>query len=271
MQTSLITIDASRITAGQQLRRTLVVVAVIALTMLAGCNSSGKPTQNAQYQLDVGAAVSANADLENTQARVSLIQSGDNTAAGPVMLNNDTLAGSGTLYQRQYSTTVGLTGATHALNFLDGGQVVTQLSVAVPSVPAFAIVNPANRIYTGGQNVTINITSLASGADGHLLAAVKATQAYAGQGYVSPPVGSGSGILPPSAFQVGGTGTLDTGKYYIYAYAYSGMPGGTGVTNIPTVIPGTLGGQNLATSTASGSYGVIVVSRRDSLFVRIQP
>ena len=271
MHTFLITLAPSGVTVGRQVWRLLLVTAVLASVMLTGCNSSGKPTQNAQYQLVIGAAVSANADQGNTQARVSLIQSGQTTAAGPVLLNDDTLVGSGTTYQRQYGATAGFAGAIHTLKFMDGEQVVTRLNVIVPSVPGFAIVNPANRIYTGGQNVTVSISPLASGADGHVLAAVKANQAYTGQGYVSAPVGSASGVLPPSAFQVGGAGTLDTGKYYIYVYAYSGMPGGAGVTNVPTSIPGTLGGQNLATSTASGSYGSLVVSRRDSLFVRIQP
>lgn len=262
-------IPAIHSVAGPQVRRLLAGVLALGLLAVVGCNSSGKPTQSSQYSLTIGAALSANADLANTQARVSLTQSGQTNAAGPVVLNADTLTGGSGAYSRQYGTTAGFVGATHALKFFDGTNLVSQVSMALPGTPSISVVNPANRIYTGGQNVTINFTMLGSGATGHVLAAVKATQAYAGIGYVTAPIGSSSGIIPPDAFRVGGTGALDTGKYYIYAYAYTGEPGVTGLANLPTVLPSSFFDQNLSTATTSGNYGGIVVSRRDSLFVRI--
>ena len=255
--------------AGPQVRRLLAVALALGLLVVAGCNSSGKPTQSSQYSLAIGAALSANADLANTQARVSLAQSGQTTAAGPIILNTDTLPGSSGVYARLYGTTNGFVGATHALKFYDGTNLVSQVSMALPGTPSISVVNPANRIYTGGQNVTINITMLGSGATGHVLAAVKANLVYSGIGYVTAPIGSSSGIIPPDAFRVDGTGALDTGKYYIYAYAYTGEPGVTGLTNLPTAMPSSFFDQNLSTATTSGNYGGMVVSRRDSLFVRI--
>lgn len=255
--------------AGPQVRRLLAGVLALGLLAVVGCNSSGKPTQSSQYSLTIGAALSANADLANTQARVSLAQSGQTTAAGPIILNADSLTGSSGVYARLYGTTTGFVGVTHALKFYDGTNLVSQVDMALPGTPSISVVNPANRIYTGGQNVTINFTTLGSGAAGHVLAAVKASQAYTGIGYVTAPIGSSSGIIPPDAFRVDGTGALDTGKYYIYAYAYTGEPGVSGLTNLPTGLPSTFFDQNLSTATTSGNYGGIVVSQRDSLFVRI--
>jgi len=255
--------------AGPQVRRLLACALALGLLAIVGCNSSGKPTQSSQYSLAIAAALSANADLANTQARVSLAQSGQTTAAGPVTLNADTLTGSSGVYARLYGTTAGFVGASHALKFYDGASLVSQVSVALPGTPSISVVNPANRIYTGGQNVTVNFTTLGSGATGHVLTAVKANQAYTGIGYVTAPIGSSSGIIPPDAFRIGGTGALDTGKYYLYAYAYTGEPGVNGLTNLPTALPPSFFDQNLSTATTSGNYGGIVISRRDSLFVRI--
>lgn len=257
--------------AGLQVRRLLAGALALGLLAMVGCNSSGKPTQSSQYSLAVAAALSANADLASTQARVSLTQSGQTTANGPVTLNADTLAGGGGIYARLYGTTAGFVGTAHALKFYDGTSLVSQVSVALPGTPSISVVNPANRIYTGGQNVTVNFTTLGSGATGHVLAAVKASRSYTGVGYVTASIGSGSGIIPPEAFLVGGVGALDTGKYYIYAYAYTGEPGVSGLTNLPTALPSSFYDQNLSTATTSGNYGGIVISRRDSLFVRIQP
>ncbi len=257
--------------AGPQVRRLLTGALALGLLAVVGCNSSGKPTQSSQYNLAIGAALSANADLANTQARVLLAQSGQTTAAGPIILNTDTLTGSSGVYARLYGTTTGYVGVTHALKFHDGTNLVSQVNMALPGTPSISVVNPANRIYTGGQNVTVNFTTLGSGATGHVLAAVKATQTYTGIGYVTASIGSGSGTIPPEAFLIGGAGALDTGKYYIYAYAYTGEPGVTGFTNLPTAMPSSFFDQNLSTATTSGNYGGIVVSRRDSLFVRIQP
>lgn len=253
---------------GPQVRWLVAGALALGLLTVVGCNSSGKPTQSSQYSLAIGASLSANVDLASTQARVSLAQSGRTTAAGPVTLNADTLIGSSGVYARLYGTTTGFVGSTHALKFYDGTSLVSQVSMALPGTPSISVVNPANRIYTGGQNVTINFTMLGSGATGHVVAAVKADQAYTGIGYVTAPIGSSSGIIPPDAFRVGGTGALDTGKYYIYAYAFTGEPGVTGLTNLPTAMPTSFFDQNLSTATTSGNYGGIVVSRRDSLFVR---
>lgn len=255
--------------AGHQVRRLLAGALALGLLAVVGCNSSGKPTQSGQYNLAIGAALCANADLSNTRARVSLAQSGQTTTAGPVTLNADTLTASGGVYARHYGTTTGFVGATHALKFYDGASLVSHVSMALPGTPSISVVNPANRIYTGGQNVTISFTALGSGATGHVLTAVKANQAYTDIGYVTAPIGSSSGTIPPDAFRAGGTGALDTGKYYIYAYAYTGEPGVTGLTNLPTAMPSSFFDQNLSTATTSGNYGGIVVSRRDSLFVRI--
>jgi hypothetical protein len=77
-----------------------------------------------------------------------------------------------------------------------------------------------------------------------------------------------AGSIPPEAFGLSSGGvTPDTGWYYLYVYAYTGVPDSvTTARLLPVPLPSQLA-DNLTASGFTGHIGTVRVVKRDSVHV----
>ena len=102
-------------------------------------------------------------------------------------------------------------------------------------------------------------------SDGYVFAANHVDSLYVTDGYADfSPDGAPQATVPLDAFRPGGVADPILGWYYIYAYAYTGVP--TDATYLPTAFPQALT-NNIDEIEIVGSYGVIVISPHDSIDV----
>ncbi len=128
-----------------------------------------------------------------------------------------------------------------------------------------SIALPENRINAGGAPVQIQ-WALSLQNDGYIFAVVLKDSIYTDGGYAEFVSGGvTSATIPLDAFRI--YGDLTTGWYYVYVYSYTGSPAST--YNLPTLIPAGLS-DNISQLDFTGSFGTIVVTARDSIFVDSQ-
>ena len=119
-----------------------------------------------------------------------------------------------------------------------------------------------------GDVVTLDWTE-SPGSDAYVMSTVPRHLAYTGVGY-SEWVGSSEGTLPIEAFRWSNGIAVDTGWYYVFAYAYVGAPdSAVSAALLPVPLPGDRTA-NIDQDPISGRYGTIVVAGRDSVHVVTQ-
>ena len=248
----------------------LVILTALFTVALAGCGGSGAPPGLTSEGYLSQSYLLRNIDLNNAASKVFFRLDDTLIPPGPVNLDaarHDFNASSG-LYTLSFPTSGGITAGAHQLGLFDGATEVITIQQNMPGDPEVAVSSPANRIYQSGQgNVLCSVTTTEV-TGGHIIAAVKADQAYTNTGFVAI-VGGSSAIIPPDAFFLPGTTTLDTGVYYIYVYAFNGAPFIDSIDDdLPTQISSLNLADNLSTADISGRFGSIVISRRDTLIVQ---
>jgi hypothetical protein len=212
-------------------------------------------------------------DLERdiSASRVFFRQNNQPTPSGPVDIDTtrlDFVQATG-MYQKEYTSASAVDTGIHSLTLQDDGQTILSSNLLMTGDFTINVSVPANRIFTGGGSVVVDLSSGSSNSAGYIFATVKASEIYTGSGWAGiVPALVSSGTFLPSVFQ-DTANNLDTGLYYIYMYSYSGSPRIDAVSgDFPTVMPDSVFLDNLSTSIIDGAFGTITVSRHDSIFVQ---
>ncbi len=140
--------------------------------------------------------------------------------------------------------------------------------ISIADTFTLAVSEPPTRENPGGDPVLLDWTESA-GTYAYAFAAVPRHLAYTGVGY-SAWAGISEGWIPRSAFHWSDGIALDTGWYYVFAYAYVGSPDSAASADVlPVPLPGNLT-PNIDQGELTGRFGTVVVAGRDSVWVRLQ-
>ncbi len=128
---------------------------------------------------------------------------------------------------------------------------------------------PTNRDAHGSLQVSL-AWSTSDSARGYAMAAVLKKDAYLKSGYSTFVTSfNTNGTFPPEAFSLSPGPLPDTGWYYVYVYAYSGVPDSSLTAGLlPVPFPHQLTDNITGRQDINGRYGMIRVAARDSVHVR---
>lgn len=240
--------------------------ALAALACLFGCDSAitNKEPEAAYY-----AEITVVKDLDIDEATVTVFLTRKDT-----LVTTATVTFSGyavdysaidSVYERTFASTDSVPSQTYRCVIVDGSLFRDSVTLTVP--PNLAITDialPEDRVNPGGADVQIQWSQSLT-ADGYTFAANHIDSLYETGGFADfSPSGTAQASIPPDAFRPGDILDPILGWYYVYAYAYTGVP--VDDTYLPTRFPAGLT-NNLIKKDIVGSYGVVVVSPRDSINV----
>ena len=254
----------------------LAVLALAGLPGLFGCNTT--PSGNdisSDYRVE-GTYVQ-DVDSDNAHAVARLFRNDTTQTSGSVRIANVVLGffvdyfDVDSAFQAVVHPAATLAGDDVYLVVSDGSRITDSFPYSV--VDTFSItdqIDPANHQLQGAGQVSLAWTSAAN-AEGYVVAAVKADDAYTGTGYsaLAATVGT-SGTIPPEAFLDPVSQEPDTGLYNIYVYAYQGDPDSALASSfLPTPWP-LANADNIDKADISGRFGTIAVAAMDTIRVVIQ-
>jgi len=203
------------------------------------------------------------------------------TRAHVVFTRNDTLADSGLVWIGDQTLTFGPAGhrlsvepsgtfpeGTYGLVVADLPDFTDSVTISIADTFSLAVSDPPSRLNPGGDVVKLDWTE-SGGTEAYAFAAVPRHLAYTGVGY-SAWAGISEGTIPLSAFRWSNGIALDTGWYYVFAYACVGSPDSAASTDIlPVPLPGDQP-ENIDREHLVGRVGAVVVAGRDSVHVSLQ-
>jgi len=243
----------------------LLLPILVMLTQIACDGSStGIKTDDGSYRL-TGLVTK---DLNSAVARVDavLLEDGTELSSATLAWDNDTLSWSVDKYSLTGLAASFLSGS-HLLTVIDGSDLTESIATMLPGNLAVEVTNPANRLNPAGQQVTVDFTAAAH-AEGYAVAAVLRDSAYTGFGYSAWVTDLTTGTaIPPEAFRMIDGDNPDPGWYYIYIYAYTGLPDSSlSYGTLPVPLPTRLG-DNIDLEDLDGHIGGLVVCFHDSVQV----
>ena len=255
----------------------LVAVSVTAALFLAllGCESSDggfQPTPAATYSL-VGTMV-GNPSSVLTQVAAELRRNDSTLADGIVLLAADTLKFADTtefadsIYFFSSGEPHRYAGDSATVLVRDPDRFTSAFSLVVPDTFSITSVIPATGQWRPTDGPVQLVWNGSDGADGYVLAAVRQQAAQTGAGYSAyADELSTAGNIPGDAFYINAGGTLDTGLYNIYVYAYSGSPDKSLADHmLPVPLPTQLT-DNIDQRDLSGRFGALTLALFDTLRV----
>jgi hypothetical protein len=171
-------------------------------------------------------------------------------------------------YQALISPAASHAGTEAYFRFADGSRFTDSLLVSI--VDTFSItdnIDPANHQLQGAGQVSLEWTAAAN-AEGYVVAAVKADEAYTGVGYSAYAATTGTaGTIPPEAFIDTVSFLPDTGLYNVYVYALSGSPDSAlSYGFLPVPLPVQIA-DNIDENDFSGHFGTLSVTLKDTIRV----
>ncbi len=257
-------------------KKSLLAFAAICLlalgsTILSSCNGSPNSTGSGANGYLLQAYLLRDFERNVAASRVFFRQENQPVPTGPVDVDTtrlDFIQSSG-MFQKEYVSASAIDTGLHTLKLQDEGVTILNSNLLMTGEFTINVSVPANRIFTGGGSVVVDLSSASANADGYVFAVVKAGQEYTGSGWAGlVPSLESSGTFMPSVFQ-DTANNLDTGLYYIYMYSFRGSPRIDSIaTDFPTVLPDSVFLDNLATNAVSGAFGTITVSLHDSIIVQ---
>lgn len=250
-----------------------LIFLVSALAVLAACNGTVDPKKTADY-LATGFLL-VDRDRDSTKAAVSVLadseiaEDADVSFGGSNLLFFDTRFGLDSVFWLAQAGSTSFRNATYPLAVTDSTFLSETVSQRVADSFSIIDIVPPSRIANGNENVSISWRG-AAGTGAYAVAAVRRVDRYQGIGYSEYVTTGTSHTINRDAFFQSNIVTPDTGWYYIYVYAISGAPDSSlSRTLLPAPLPGQLA-DNL-NGELSGRFGSVVVSKRDSVLIAIQP
>lgn len=245
----------------------LVILASV-LTFF-GCNGASTDPDAPTTDYITQSYIVRDFNLNLSFVRSSFRKADTSLPTGPVTYDSSVINPVNSIFQQEFFSASGIVSGSHEISLMDTNAVISNLNIIVPDT--IGILYPDSAVpYTGAGNLLITIDAASLNATGMIVATVKASEAYTGVGYADFVLaGSANAIIPPNAFRDPITNALDTGLYYLFVYAYTGAPRLDLITtDLPTTLPDTGFGPNLAEALLSGNSGALVISARDSVFVQ---
>ncbi len=253
----------------------LLLVTLVALLAVAGCNSNGTGVQPTRDYGLAGVLIE-DANRDSSMVAVGLTADGELFSDATVRFSGDVLPfdtafdGLDSVYASRSLTGV-YAGVSSALVEFDGNRLIDSTIFVV--VDTFSITNRVPSIDTLTPPWTVSLDwSGSANAETYVMATVKATDAYSGTGYSAYALNqSTAGTIPPDPFLLPGAGDPDTGLYYLYVYALNGSPDSVlSHSFLPVPLPGQEG-DNISDRDVTGRFGTVMVVHRDSIRVAVIP
>ena len=242
-----------------------------------GCNGTlTQPKDNQAYK--IAAACIADHNLGRTTVVVDLTKGSGHRPKASLRFGSDSLGFSrpgfapDSLFSAQFNSVLRYPVGTNRLFMTDGDSstiIRDTLPVVVTSSFYITQIVPPSRDVRGSLQVSLT-WSTADSANGYVIATVLKKNAYARSGYSSFVTSlNTNGTFPPDAFSLSPGPQPDTGWYYVYVYAYSGVPDSTLTSGLlPVPFAHQLSDNVTGRQDISGRYGMIRVALRDSVHVR---
>lgn len=259
------------------LKRLAGLFLLAALALFAGCNSRGTGPTTESYRLS-GVMV-VDLDRDTTMVVVQVERNDSVLTGASVKIDNYSLAYS--------NLSLGLDSVYTFVDDTVGDYLNQALSLAIQDADNFAdtllfqsadsfsieITDPALRLLQPIGNVQLEWTGSAN-AGGYILAAVHRDSIYTGWGYSILAAGAtaNAGTIPSAAFVLTDGLNPDTGWYNIYVYALTGSPDSTlSAALLPAPIPFRFNDNIAIDDELIGNFGIVIVSRQDSVRSAVQP
>ncbi|MCP4685675.1 MAG: hypothetical protein GY867_09540 [bacterium] len=253
----------------------LVPAVLLVLTVMPGCDSAGVNTQVASsYRVEGGLVLDLN--LDSTFVSVGFERNDTLLVGAAVWYGIDSLRFNDpqvcvcNAYSACTDSVLRYAAASPNLIVKDDDRFQDTLSRVV--VDTFSITNlvPGNHLIQGNDQVSLEWGG-ATNADAYVLAAVKTSKAYTGEGYsLYTPLASTAGTIPPDAFLIEGTNEADTGLYNIYVYALNGAPDSALTAyKLPVPLPHQIS-DDVSERPLTGRLGSVMVALRDTVRVAQQ-
>jgi hypothetical protein len=254
----------------------LVVIFIITVFLFPGCNDKGThQNQNSEYRL-IGAVVSDH-DQSKTLAAVDLKNNSLEAVNADITIGNQIAQFNRASFPVDSVFSVKTTSSgtyiegSYRIVISDSTTYNDSISFTLPDTFSITSISPPSRIVQGLMPVSLQWSG-STGATGYIMAAVLRNSAYDGVGFsIYATSLSPAGTIPQDAFSMSAGPNPDTGWYYIYVYALAGAPDSTiSKFLLPTPMPSVLA-ENIDKTDLTGRFGSIVVAKRDSVHVVIQP
>lgn len=247
------------------------LVVLASVMMFFGCNGAATDPNAPTTAYITQSYLVRDLNLNRSFVRSSFSRADSTIPSGPVSYDSAAIGfvAPNSIFQQEFFSAGAITSGPHQLSLMDTNAVISNLNITMPDT--IGIFYPDSVApYTGASNLSITIDQTSGNATGLIVATVKASEAYTGSGHAEFVLfGSAIANIPPSVFRDPITNALDTGLYYLFVYAYTGAPRLDVVTNdLPTILPDTGFGPNVAEALLSGNSGALVISERDSVFVQ---
>ncbi|RKX29740.1 MAG: hypothetical protein DRP47_00920 [Candidatus Zixiibacteriota bacterium] len=240
----------------------LGLIVAVAIVLIVGCDGSSGPVDpfNNDYEYQLGGVLIKDYN-RNAAYALARLERNDTLVIGAVItIDGDTLTPSGSTYFYAVGPADSLPSGAIDVSVKDSSRFHDTLAFTIPGNLSILSVSPP--VKGPSDQVSVNWTGAAD-ADGYIVAAVKKDSAYMGLGYSQWVTSQTTSIsINDSAFT---TTTIqgdepNPGIYYIYIYAYNGVPDSTLLSALlPTSIPNQLD-DNITEKNLNGTIGSIVTT-----------
>jgi hypothetical protein len=230
--------------------------------ILGGCSGEPvAPRSGVDYRVE-GVLVK---NLSDGSARIDLTLTKDSTAykKAVITLGTTVLDTNVYGYSKTFSSSAIAVGQTYSLNIHDSTSLNVNLTISMPGTFSITGISPASRIYTSDP---VYVTwSVATNADGYILASVPPSGAVTDSGYsVYDYTVADPGMIPTTGFRYNGIAISGTHK--VYVAAFTGAPAKT--IGFPFLIPALDGpDDNVSKSIIFGRMAGMVLAVPDSIIV----
>ncbi len=259
------------------MKRSAGLLLLAALTILSGCNSRGTGPTISAYRL-TGAMV-VDLDRDSTIVVVRIERNDSIYTGATIKIDNTTLPyadmslGLDSIYSFVDDTVQGYLNEVLSVILQDSSAFADTLLVQSADSFSILITDPALRLLQPIGNVQLEWTGAAN-AGGYVLSAVHRDSTYAGWGYsiLAASAQANAGTIPSEAFVLSDGLNPDTGWYHLFVYAMTGSPD-SALTSalLPAPLPSQFGDNIAVSDDLTGRFGVLIVSRRDSVRSAVQP
>ncbi len=249
----------------------LLVIIALMVAAISGCNGrSGTIVDGINDNYQISGVLIEDWNRMATRAQLSFTRNDTLVDSGLVIIGNESLTydTSTDVHKLTVEPSGTYPAGTYDLILADLPDFLDTVLIDMADTFSLTISDPPNRLNPGGDVVKLDWTE-SPGADAYVFAAVSRHLAYTEAGYSSW-AGTSEGTVPIEAFRWSDGIAVDTGWYYLFAYAYVGSPDSAESSALlPVPLPSNIV-PNIDQEPISGRFGTIVVAGRDSVHVTIQ-
>jgi hypothetical protein len=247
----------------------LALLIGLGLAAMIGCDGSAGPSviDDTNFYRASGILVE-DWNRFATRAHVAFGRNDTLLDSALVWLGDQTLTFDATGHQLSVEPSGTFPVGSYDMVLADTPYFIDTVVVEIADTFSVTVSEPPNRENPGGDLVVLDWTE-SPDVDVYAVAAVPRHLAYTGAGY-SNWAGESEGQIPLGAFRWSNGIAIDTGWYYVFAYAVVGSPDSAASAEIlPVPLPADRL-ENVDRGQLTGRLGTAVVAGRDSVHVTLQ-